>query len=106
MNTGIQDAWNLGWKLALGARRAARPDLLDTYDAERWPVGRFLLRYTDRLFATFTRAMSSGKAATWVREVVAPRVIPRVMSAAWLRAGASRFASELGIRYRASPLSE
>lgn len=106
MNTGIQDAWNLGWKLALVARGAARPDLLDSYDAERWPVGRFLLRYTDRLFATFAQAMSSGKLATWVREVVAPRVIPPVMSAAWLRAGAFRFASELGIRYRASPLSE
>jgi 2-polyprenyl-6-methoxyphenol hydroxylase-like FAD-dependent oxidoreductase len=106
MNTGIQDAWNLGWKLALVARGTARPEVLDTYETERWPVGRFLLRYTDRIFATFTRAMSAGKAATWARELVVPRVIPRVMSASWLRSAAFRFASELGIRYRASPLSE
>lgn len=44
MNTGIQDAWNLGWKLALVAAGRAPGDLLDTYQAERWPVGRNLLR--------------------------------------------------------------
>jgi 2-polyprenyl-6-methoxyphenol hydroxylase-like FAD-dependent oxidoreductase len=31
MNTGIQDAWNLGWKLALAARGVASPRLLDSY---------------------------------------------------------------------------
>lgn len=39
MNTGIQDAYNLAWKLALVARGAAAPALLDGYDAERRPVG-------------------------------------------------------------------
>ena len=53
MNTGIQDAWNVGWKLALVARGSADARLLLSYEAERWPVGRFLLRYTDRLFALF-----------------------------------------------------
>jgi 2-polyprenyl-6-methoxyphenol hydroxylase-like FAD-dependent oxidoreductase len=43
MNTGMQDAWNLGWKLALVARGVANPRLLDSYEAERWPVGRFVL---------------------------------------------------------------
>src|SRR3712207_9472250 len=33
MNTGIQDAWNLGWKLALAVRGEAAPGLLDSYDA-------------------------------------------------------------------------
>src|SRR5215470_9398880 len=106
MNTGIQDAWNLGWKLALVVRGAAPDALLDTYEAERWPVGRFLLRYTDRIFATFTLAMSSGKVATWTRDFVVPRVIPRVMSTSWLRSAAFRFVSELGIRYRKSPLAQ
>ena len=40
MNTGIQDAWNVGWKLALVAAGTADPTLLDSYEAERWPVGR------------------------------------------------------------------
>ncbi len=39
MNTGIQDAYNLGWKLALAVAGAAAPTLLGSYDAERRPVG-------------------------------------------------------------------
>ncbi len=39
MNTGIQDAHNLSWKLALAAAGDAAPGLLDSYDAERRPVG-------------------------------------------------------------------
>jgi 2-polyprenyl-6-methoxyphenol hydroxylase-like FAD-dependent oxidoreductase len=103
MNTGIQDAWNLGWKLALVTQGSADPRLLDSYDAERWPVGRFLLRYTDRLFGTFTRALSARRAATWAREVVVARVVPRVLSSPRLRRAAFRFVSELAIRYRRSP---
>lgn len=38
MNTGLQDAFNLGWKLALVCRGDAGAGLLDTYDAERRPV--------------------------------------------------------------------
>lgn len=38
MNTGIQDAFNLAWKLALVCRGEASPDLLDSYEAERRPV--------------------------------------------------------------------
>jgi hypothetical protein len=39
MNTGIQDAHNLAWKLALAIDRHAAAGLLDSYDAERRPVG-------------------------------------------------------------------
>jgi putative polyketide hydroxylase len=39
MNTGIADAHNLAWKLALVLRGQAGPGLLDSYDAERRPVG-------------------------------------------------------------------
>ncbi|MCA6091875.1 FAD-dependent monooxygenase [Streptomyces sp. SCA3-4] len=40
LNTGLQDAMNLGWKLAATVRGWAPPGLLDTYQAERHPVGR------------------------------------------------------------------
>ena len=103
MNTGIQDAWNLGWKLALVVQGAANEQLLESYEAERWPVGRTLLRYTDRVFSTFTRAISAGHLASWARAVVAPRVLPRLLESSWLRRAAFRFVSELGIRYRHSP---
>ncbi|MEH6373419.1 FAD-dependent monooxygenase [Streptomyces sp. KLMMK] len=39
LNTGLQDAMNLGWKLAATVRGWAPPGLLDTYHAERHPVG-------------------------------------------------------------------
>ncbi|MEV5802343.1 FAD-dependent monooxygenase [Streptomyces collinus] len=44
MNTGLQDAANLSWKLAAVLTAHASPGLLDTYQAERHPVGRAVLR--------------------------------------------------------------
>lgn len=44
MNTGLQDAANLGWKLAAVLGGHADPTLLDSYQAERHPVGRSVLR--------------------------------------------------------------
>jgi 2-polyprenyl-6-methoxyphenol hydroxylase-like FAD-dependent oxidoreductase len=49
MNTSMQDAANLGWKLAATVRGWAPPDLLDTYQAERYPVGRQVLRNSGAL---------------------------------------------------------
>jgi hypothetical protein len=105
MNTGMQDAWNLGWKLALVLRGAARAALLDTYEAERWPVGHALLRGTDRIFGLFTRAMSSNAAVAWLRRVVLPRIVPLAIGGERLRTFAFRFVSEIGIEYRDSTLA-
>ncbi|MFC8432534.1 FAD-dependent monooxygenase [Streptomyces sp. NPDC057253] len=44
MNTGLQDAANLSWKLAQVAGGHAGPELLDTYQSERHPVGKAVLR--------------------------------------------------------------
>ncbi|MFF8271626.1 FAD-dependent monooxygenase [Streptomyces sp. NPDC016562] len=48
MNTGVQDAWNLAWKLALAVEGAAHPGLLASYDAERRPVGEEVVARTVR----------------------------------------------------------
>ena len=48
MNTGIQDAHNLAWKLALAVSGVAAPGLLDSYDAERRPVGEEVVGRTVR----------------------------------------------------------
>lgn len=48
MNTGIQDAWNLAWKLALAVEGAAAPGLVASYDAERRPVGEEVVGRTVR----------------------------------------------------------
>jgi len=103
MNTGIQDAWNLGWKLALVVKGLATPRLLDTYEGERWPVGRTLLRYTDRIFSVLVRSLSDSAFTSWLRRTVAASVIPGVLTSTRLRAFGFRFVSELGIRYRRSP---
>lgn len=46
LNTGVQDAVNLGWKLAQVVNRTAPENLLDTYHAERHPVAARVLRTT------------------------------------------------------------
>ncbi|MFE5562936.1 monooxygenase [Streptomyces sp. NPDC056544] len=46
LNTGLQDAMNLGWKLAAEVHGWAPPGLLDTYHAERHPVGRAVTENT------------------------------------------------------------
>ncbi|KPI17164.1 Pentachlorophenol monooxygenase [Actinobacteria bacterium OV450] len=51
MNTGIQEAYNLAWKLAMAARGQAGPELLATYGQERVPIGEALIGSTRK--ATF-----------------------------------------------------
>ena len=47
MNTGIQDAHNLAWKLALVLKGVAGPELLSTYDMERRPAATFTVGVVD-----------------------------------------------------------
>ena len=62
MNTGIQDAYNLGWKLAMVVRGDANASLLATYDAERVPIGQALLRSTGEVMATAMTDADGGGA--------------------------------------------
>jgi 2-polyprenyl-6-methoxyphenol hydroxylase-like FAD-dependent oxidoreductase len=83
MNTGVQDAHNLAWKLALVLRGESPEALLDSYDAERWPVGAEVVARTsaatrnygrepvskpDRLADTQIRVNYRG--TDWVRDDV------------------------------------
>jgi 2-polyprenyl-6-methoxyphenol hydroxylase-like FAD-dependent oxidoreductase/heme-degrading monooxygenase HmoA len=52
MNTGIQDAWNLAWKLALAVRGVAAPGLLASYETERRPEGEEIVGRAVRLAFT------------------------------------------------------
>jgi 2-polyprenyl-6-methoxyphenol hydroxylase-like FAD-dependent oxidoreductase len=100
MNTGIQEAWNLGWKLALVARGIAEEALLDTYEAERRPIGRFVLRFTDRAASIAT---SERPLLRLLRTQVVPRLAPAVLRSSRLRTSGFRTLSQLGIAYRRSP---
>jgi 2-polyprenyl-6-methoxyphenol hydroxylase-like FAD-dependent oxidoreductase len=59
LNTGIQDAYNLGWKLA-SVLRGAPESLLDTYEAERLPVAAAVLGLSKHLHTT--RSLKRGEA--------------------------------------------
>ncbi|WP_282572252.1 FAD-dependent oxidoreductase [Roseomonas acroporae] len=52
-NTSIQDAYNLAWKLALVLKGQAAPSLLETYDAERAPVGRQIVTRANQSIEEF-----------------------------------------------------
>lgn len=67
MNTGLQDAANLSWKLVATVRGWAGPDLLDSYQAERHPVGRMVLRTSGGLIRM---AMAESLPTRAVRAVV------------------------------------
>jgi 2-polyprenyl-6-methoxyphenol hydroxylase-like FAD-dependent oxidoreductase len=54
MNTGMQDAFNLAWKLALVVRGMCAENLLDSYSPERSGVGDLVLKAADRLTAIGT----------------------------------------------------
>jgi hypothetical protein len=69
MNTGIQDAFNLGWKLALVARGVAAPGLLESYEAERMPVARSVVNLTDRMTRVAT---AQNPAAQHLRDLLVP----------------------------------
>ncbi|HEY7177280.1 MAG TPA: FAD-dependent monooxygenase [Micromonosporaceae bacterium] len=102
MNTGIQDAVNLAWKLASATRGTAHPALLDTYDHERAPVGRNVLRFTDR---AFTIATTDNAAVRFARRRVAPPAMRLVTTFRPGRRYAFRTIAQLAISYGHSKLS-
>ncbi len=102
MNTGVQDAVNLGWKLSYVTAGLAPSRLLDTYQPERAPIGAEVLRFTDR---AFTIATSTNPLVSFARTQVAPRLIPLVIRWKTGRRYGFRTISQLAISYRRSPLS-
>ena len=96
MNAGLQDAANLGWKLAAAVRGHAPDGLLDTYHTERHPVGRTVVRASGGLIRAAMVRSAAGQA---VRDAVggaALRVGPCARRVAGVLSG-------IGVRYPAGP---
>ncbi|QES52115.1 hypothetical protein DEJ50_03215 [Streptomyces venezuelae] len=97
MNTGLGDAENLAWKLALVAAGRASAGLLDTYEAERRPVAREVLSSTSAM----TGLVLGG---TWWARLLRDRVFvpllnqPVVQRRIWVKS------SQLALTYRRGPL--
>jgi 2-polyprenyl-6-methoxyphenol hydroxylase-like FAD-dependent oxidoreductase len=103
MNTGIQDAYNLAWKLALVLKGSAEVSLLESYNEERLANAKRLLQSTDQFFDVAT----SDK---WYFQFFRDNILPSAANFA-TRFGAAKelifqMISEIGLNYRDSSLSQ
>lgn len=71
MNTGLGDAFNLGWKLAHVIKGKAKEELLDSFEAERMPVIDGVMRMTDQVTKLIT---ATDGPRVWIREWILPIV--------------------------------
>ena len=97
MNTGIQDAYNLAWKLALVHRGRAPAGLLDSYEKERRPVAEDVLTTTRMLtdrFEAFSNLSSEQRQRLYINMVVPPEVAKRM----------ARHLEQLDLNYTKSPI--
>ncbi len=102
MNTGIQDAYNLAWKLAAVLNGDADARILDTYNQERLENAKRLLGTTDRMF---NLAVGDAWMLHLVRAVFPP-IAHFVMSLDAVKKRFFPLISQIGISYRDSALSD
>jgi 2-polyprenyl-6-methoxyphenol hydroxylase-like FAD-dependent oxidoreductase len=98
MNTGMQDAFNLSWKLNLVIKGIAKPSLLDSYSLERSAVGEMVLRNAGRL--TEAAIMRNP-----VLQTLRNTVVKFALGFPQVAHGMMDTMSELNIAYPESPLS-
>lgn len=98
MNTGIQESFNLAWKLALVMRGEAGAALLETYDEERRPIERDVLTATDVVI----NIVGARKGlASFFRDHIAPYVTGMELT----QGVARRFVTEVDVNYKSSSLT-
>jgi 2-polyprenyl-6-methoxyphenol hydroxylase-like FAD-dependent oxidoreductase len=102
MNTGIQDAYNLAWKLAFVLRGKADSELLDSYNHERLENAKHLVKTTDRMFNLVS---GSGWLLRFMRTVVIPPLARHILTLQAVRHRFFPLLSQIGINYRSSPIS-
>ena len=97
MNTGIGDAENLAWKLAMVVNGTAEQKLLDSYEAERRPVAAKAVKSTG---AASNLVLGNHVVARLLRD----RVVVPLMNRASMQRGVWEFLSQLKVTYRRGPL--
>ena len=97
MNTGIQDAVNLAWKLALVIHQKSLDSLLNSYNEEREPVAKTVLSLTDRLTRMATLQDGLG-------QQLRNAVIPILTGIHLFEDRIAETMSEIGIHYRKSSI--
>ena len=99
LNTGLQDAFNLGWKLGLVAQHRASPALLDSFQAERLPIAKGVLELSHAMVSMFNVASRR-------RRRLRDRILPAAVGVPALRHRFTGRMAELSLNYRAGPLTE
>lgn len=97
MNTGMHDAFNLAWKLALAQRGRATPALLDSYQAERHPIGAMIVRGAGAL-------THMGTLRQPLLRRVRDALIGTLATLPVVRQTVAQVLTETAINYRKSPL--
>jgi 2-polyprenyl-6-methoxyphenol hydroxylase-like FAD-dependent oxidoreductase len=97
MNTGIQDAANLMWKIALVESQRARPQLLDSYDAERKPI-------SDALGDVTAVTLRAATSSNWLLERFRDALLSRIATLDAVQDRIRAGVSEIGINYRRSAI--
>jgi 2-polyprenyl-6-methoxyphenol hydroxylase-like FAD-dependent oxidoreductase len=102
MNTGLQDAHNLAWKLSGVIKQTMQENILNSYANERMPIAKQLLKTTDRAFSII---MSNN----WVAGFIKKNILPRVLSYVWnnekLKQHFFKNISQININYRHSAIN-
>ncbi|MBE9075989.1 FAD-dependent monooxygenase [Romeria aff. gracilis LEGE 07310] len=96
MNTGLQDAHNLAWKLALVVKGELSEKALDSYHAERHPVAQKLLKTTDQIFQTISE---QAPMANFIRAYLFAPLIKLVTRLPGAQKQLFRIVSQTGIDY-------
>jgi 2-polyprenyl-6-methoxyphenol hydroxylase-like FAD-dependent oxidoreductase len=102
MNTGLQDAYNLAWKMAGVINQHLLPAILESYAAERMPVAQRLLQTTDRFFNLIN---SRGVLNRFFRNQVLPKLLHFFWKQEKLRQFSFKTISQTGINYRQSKIN-
>jgi len=102
MNTGIQDGYNLAWKLAMVLKHSAHVSLLDTYNEERLPNAKRLTETTDRMF---NLAAGTDWFVSLIRTTIFPPMARYILSIDAIRKRFFIMISQIGISYRDNSLS-
>jgi 2-polyprenyl-6-methoxyphenol hydroxylase-like FAD-dependent oxidoreductase len=102
MNTGLQDAYNLAWKLAGVVNGQIKPVILNSYATERMPVAKKLLNTTDSAF----NVIMSTK---WYAKLFKKWLLFNILGFAWksqnIRIGFFKRISQIDIAYRDSNIN-
>ncbi len=103
MNTGIQDGYNLAWKLAMVVAGNSNLKLLDTYNEERLPNAKMLTQTTDRFFGLVA---SPNPVLVFLRLYVIPYIAGIVLRLDSVKRFVFLRVAQIGINYRNQSLSE